>query len=148
MVESWVTAAEVADRTGVTVDASDVAAAQDTIEIVANRTYAATPGITSRDLVWLRKAVCWQAAWYSQQFGFAFRQSGTSVSADGQSINRESRTDTYLAPLADRALRNLSWKGTRTVRRPRVETPLGYGMADEFASEASDDQDGTDWSPM
>lgn len=150
MVNTWATLAAVADVTGVTVDATDLAMAQSVIEIYANRTYEATPGFTPRDLGWLSRAVCWQAAWLSRQFGFAFRQSGNNVGADGQSISRNEASDTNLAPMAARALRNLSWKGTRTVNIDRAEIRTGLARRySDFSNEASDDRDDDNgWEPM
>lgn len=143
---TWATTTEVKDVTGVTVAAADLAQAQGVIEIYANRTTDATDGLTARDLGWLNRAVCWQAAWQSQQYGYAARESASSVSQDGQSVQRSAGSDLVLAPLAARALKNLSWKCSRTVRQPGVEVPLGYGAVVDFASEASDESHG--WEPL
>lgn len=140
MADAWADIADVADTTGVTVDLADLAQAQSAVEIYANRTYDATGGFTARDLGWLKRAVCWQAAWQSQQYGYAARQSASSVSTDGQSVQRDAGSDVTLAPLAARALRNLSWKGARTVRTPRVELPRGLTEAGaHFLDEAFDE---------
>jgi hypothetical protein len=51
-----------------------------------------------------------------------------------------------LAPLADRALRNLSWKGKRTDRGATLgERPRGLFLQD-YSNEASDER--VVWSPM
>jgi len=142
MVDAWATAADVADKTGVTVDDADVAQAQSVVEIYANRTFDATEGFSARDLSWLRTAVCWQAAWQSQQYGYAARQQASSVSEAGQSVQRSSRADVALAPWAERSLRNLSWKGSRTVRLRHVSEPRGAGRIwtdAEFLNEANDE---------
>jgi hypothetical protein len=140
VANTWADVADVADTTGVTVDAADILQAQSAVEIYANRTYDATDGLTARDLAWLKRAVSWQAAWQSQQYGFAARQSASSISADGQSVERATPSDVVLAPLAARALKNLSWKtGTRRLRR--VEEPRGGALIsdEQWLREASDD---------
>lgn len=150
---AWATIVEVADTTGVTVDAADLAQAQDVIEVYANRTPAADSGLTTRDLVWLKKAVCWQTAWQSQQYGYAARQAGKTVSQDGSSVTRTADSDLVLAPLAARALKNLSWKGSRTkVLRP-VGVPRGAGLGQleteaQFLRDALDNNDATAWQAM
>jgi hypothetical protein len=146
---AWATVAEVGDTTGVTVDSSDLAHAQAVIEVYANRTTDADDGLTTRDLGWLKRAVCWQAAWQSSQYGYAARQTAASVSQDGASVTRRSQSDQDLAPLAARALRNLSWKGSRTQRVRPLGVPRGGGLVEtdaQFMRDAFDEDDG--WQAM
>jgi hypothetical protein len=148
VTDAWATTTEVADMTGVTVDATDLAQAQAVIEIYANRTYDATDGFTARDLAWLTRAVCWQAAWQSQQYGYASRQSASQVSQDGLSVQRDAGSDVTLAPLAARALKNLSWKGARTLRTPRVELPRGLSVAGANFLDEAFDESSSGWEPL
>jgi hypothetical protein len=76
-----------------------------------------------RDLEWLKRAVCHQAIWLAGQPGNAERTSATSVSQDGMSATLQDATAVVLAPRARRAVKNLSWMGTRSVRiEPPVES--------------------------
>lgn len=143
---TWATVAEVEATTGVAVGKTDLLQAQAVIDVYANRTVDAADGLTARDRGWLKRALCWQAAWQAQQYGYAGRQNATSVGQDGLSVSRGAEHHLTLAPLAARALRNLSWKGTRTTRVERVEFPRGSGVLTDFENEAADVEHG--WEPM
>jgi hypothetical protein len=143
---AWASTAEVEAETGVTVDNADLAVAQSVIDIYSGRTEDAEGGLSQRDLTWLMKAVCWQAAWVSRQSGFAFRQSSVSTSQDGLSVTRRSDSDILLAPLAARALKNLSWKCSRTMRIQPVGVPRGGVTSIDYSLESSDDLQ--QWGPM
>lgn len=70
--------------------------------------------IAANDLRWLRMAVAWQAVWVGEHPDLLERDYTTSESADGQSATW-GPDGQWLAPLAKRALRNLSWRGTRSI---------------------------------
>lgn len=138
---AWATVTDVGDITGVSVDAATVAQAQGVIEVYANRTDDATDGFSARDLGWLKRAVCWQAAWLKDQYGYTSRQRARSTSQDGTSITRVADSDQDLAPLAARALKNLSWLGSRTTRARGIAVPrggLGWETDAEFMRDARD----------
>jgi hypothetical protein len=81
-----------------------------------------TAEVHDRDATWLQKAVCHQAIWLAGQPGNQERTSVTSVSQDGMSVTLQDATAVILAPRARRAVKNLSWMGTRSVRiEPKVE---------------------------
>lgn len=147
-VTTWATASDVLARTGITVTGPQLAMAQTVIETHINRTIDAV--MTNRDLAWLNRAVCWQAAWLSGQFGYLFNHEVTSVSQDGVSTAFPDLSAITLGPLAKRALLNLSWTGTRSSRiRPRRRDDyafeLSYADAGDpqgganFLNESSDD---------
>lgn len=90
--------------------------AQAMIEDAVNRTEAAEGSFRARDLEWLKKAVVWQAAWLPSQPGILGRVMAQSVTQDGTSAQFRSAADQTLAPLAQRAIKNLSWMGSRSLR--------------------------------
>jgi hypothetical protein len=147
---SWATAADVLTLIGKTVSAADVLMASEQITIYANRTEEASATFGERDREWLRKATVWQAAFLAENPGVESRQivathqqGGVRVDHAGASfVPRE--YPVVLAPMAARALRNLSWKGSRTLRIPNVATPLGSNI--DFTLETSDDR--SEWHPL
>jgi hypothetical protein len=145
-VITWCTGAEATAITGVTVTDAQVQVAQGVIDIYSNRTAAASGVFSARDLGWLKAATAWQAAWQPQQAGYTARSRVSSVSQDGLSVQFADNASQHLAPLADRALRNLSWKGKRTDRGATLgERPRGLFLQD-YSNEASDEK--VVWSPM
>lgn len=134
----WASAAEVLAITGQGVETVDVAVASGVIEIYANRTEAASAGLTTRDLGWLKSATAWQCVWQIDQPGYSARSVASSYSQDGMSVSHSAEWNVALAPLAARALKNLSWKGSRTIRVANVRVPAGLADARDFLNEASD----------
>jgi hypothetical protein len=129
---TWASTADVLNVTGTTVTSPQLSAANEVITIYANRTEAASASLASRDLYWLNRAVCWQTVWQMQQPGYdqksvvaSFRQDGLEVNYGGTKDNEAAEWKVSLAPLAARALKNLSWKAGNTLRTPRISTPVG-----------------------
>lgn len=145
---AWATEAEVLSVTGVTVTATQLAQADSVITIFANRTTAAE--LSTRDLYWLKQATCWQAAWQKDQAGFATRHAVTEVTQDGMQLiysggDSPNLAAVSLAPLAQRALKNTSWKGSRTLRiRPVNEDSLSVNT--NYRLESNDDL--LPWQPI
>lgn len=145
-VATWVTGAEASAITGITVTDAQVQVAQGVIDIYSNRTAAASGVFSARDLYWLKAATAWQAAWQPQQAGYTSRSRVFSTSQDGLFVQFRDNASQSLAPLADRALRNLSWKGNRTTRGATLgERPRGLFLQD-YSNEASDEK--VVWQPM
>jgi hypothetical protein len=138
---AWATISEVSDITGQTVDAPKLARAQAVVEIHAGRTPDADAAATARDLHWLKQAVCWQAAWQPLQPAFHARSGIKRVSQDGLTTEYNSQADISLAPLATRAIKNLSWMGSRTATLTDAWVPPAA-----FTNEASDSSHG--WVPL
>lgn len=120
------TVGDVEAVTAVTVEQEDLVRAAETIEIYTNRTPAASGNMLKRDIRWIKKAICWQAAWLLEQPDFHGRLNVNRVNQDGQvvdfgpgasDVGREYGIN--LAPMASRALKNLSWKASRSMRVPR-----------------------------
>jgi hypothetical protein len=74
-----------------------------------------TAVVHTRDAEWLRRATAWQAAWLAGQPGHAERSTVTSVNQDGLSVTYADQASIVLAPRARRAIRNLSWMGSRSI---------------------------------
>lgn len=147
---AWATAAEVLDKTGEQVSDAKVAQASSVITIFANRTESMSDEIKPRDLYWLKEATCWQAAWQGGKAGYAKRDGVDELSQDGLTIvhSRGGTGDhkVSLAPLAARALKNLSWKGTRSTR---VKPALGGGLISRDGHADSERADELfPWSPL
>jgi len=143
---SWgVTISDVLNATGETVVAKDLLQADAIVTIYVNRTPAASGGISNRDLTWVNTAICWQAAWIAQNVAVSGRSQYDSLSQDGLSVASTAEWAKILGPIAARALKNLSWKGSRTNRVPGADFPRG-GFVFDFELEQSDRY--TDWAPL
>lgn len=122
----WATADDVQDITGVDIALTPALLAQADSIIGMHAGITSTAAVYARDAEWLRQAVAWQTAWLAGQSGMAERSSVTTVSQEGLQVTYQDEAALVLAPLARRALKNLSWMGTRSVRmsrrRPRVKT--------------------------
>lgn len=111
----FATVEQVATLTGVTVDAATRALAAQAVELstgLIEGTLAERVDITDRDLYFLRLMCAYQAAWLVAQPDYLTRNNVASASQDGQSATGGPDWLT-LAPLARKAARRLSWRGTR-----------------------------------
>jgi hypothetical protein len=134
----WATEADVVALTGTPADAVKLAQAQGLIELAISRTEAmGTAEMTLRDLDWLKKAVAYQAAWIAGQPDLFTRLDVESLSQDGMSAKFSSTGSLVYAPLATRAMRNLSWRGSSRsvsvepfVPTPRRRYPVGGAVID------------------
>jgi hypothetical protein len=140
----WATVQDCQSLTGYTPTSGDLVVAQTVVETFVNRTEDAAASFTVRDVDTLRKAVCFQAAWLAGQPGYLTRMGATSLQQDGLSTTLTNPADMTLAPLAQRAIKNLSWMGTRTIQRRRYDRALTGLTAETWLT--TDPQDG--WEPM
>jgi hypothetical protein len=141
---NWATEDDLLNYLGVTLsDSSYLAQANTMITVYANRSEAASASISNRDLLALKLATCYQAAWLPSQSDALGRVNVDSTTVDGESIKFANEAQQNLAPGAIRALKNLSWKGSRTLVIPSSAVPLGSSSSIDFTSESSDE--GSDW---
>lgn len=114
--QAWATPDEVNDLTGTTPSVADVKRAQGAIETIAGVYIEDTawPNLGAADRRWLRNAVAYQAAFMASTPDYFERMRVASASQDGQSATYGVEA-LELAPLARKALRKLSWKGSRAV---------------------------------
>jgi hypothetical protein len=141
---AWATSSDLLAYLGVTLSASTYLTQANTmISIYANRSEAASASISNRDLLALKLATCYQAAWLPSQPDALGRVNIDSTTVDGESIKFSNEAQQNLAPGAIRALKNLSWKASRTLVIPSSEVPLGSSSSIDFTSESSDES--SDW---
>lgn len=122
----WATIADALALTGATVSAVERNLAAQAVELATGAIESVErTGTSARDLYWLKLAVCYQAAWLVAQVDYLERSNVTSASQDGASVTGGADWLT-LGPLARKALRKLSWKGTRTIApRSALDRPAG-----------------------
>ena len=137
---SWgVLPSDVLDMTGASATAPQVAVADALVTIFINRTAEASASISPRDLHWIRSAICWETPWAAAQPDLLTRSHFTQLSQDGLSITQDALWAKMLAPMAARSIRNISWKGSRTVFTPPAEL---FGRLVDFTLETSDQYTG------
>lgn len=129
----WATVADVLSVTGKTVTDAQLALAIHSIELVTGLiAEVERPDMTRRDAYWLRQAACFQAAWLAPTPDYLERNDVASASADGQAATGEHADWLVLGPLTRRAIKRLSWRGTRSIRpipvdeRGRIRVPSHY----------------------
>ena len=149
----WARTTDVRNTTGETVTEDELALAQDVVELHCGRTYAGSSvnnSIRTKDLVWLRKAVCYQAAWMPNQPGYLNRHSFKEVNQDGAQIIYAGTSEPnnpallMLAPLARRAIMNLSWMGSRSIKFK----PPSFGGDHPHYGDYKRNDDHPGWRPM
>jgi hypothetical protein len=144
---SWATEADLLAYLGVTLqDSRYLTQANTAISVYANRSQAASASISNRDLLALKLATCYQAAWLPSQPDALTRVNVESSTVDGESVRFANEAQQNLAPNAIRALKNLSWKGSRTLVIPSADVPLGSSSTINFTSESSDES--SDWATL
>jgi len=112
----WATVEDVLALTGRTVTAQTRTLAASAIEDHTGLLEGVErTDISDRDRAWLRKAVCYQAAWLLAQPDYLERLAVSSAAQDGQSATSGNRDWLTLSPLARKCLKRLSWRGVRTV---------------------------------
>lgn len=113
----FTTVEQVKELTSYDVDASDIVLAQAIIESWVGR--LETDVVSPRDFAFLARATAYQAAYVLDNRETVFQQ--VDVSSIGQfgqvvTFKKDDSASPYVAPLAVRACRNLSWKKIRSVK--------------------------------
>jgi hypothetical protein len=130
----WASIADIATVTGKTVTAAirDQAAAAIELHTGAIESVPRVD-MSRRDAYWLRQAVCFQAAWLESTPDYLERNDIKTTSQDGASATGGPDWLT-IAPLARKAIKKLSWRGTRTLftgnsyNRPGTTNALAEGQ--------------------
>lgn len=140
---SWSTPAQALSWTGEEVDQPELDRACAIVELYAGVVVEQTEAsISAVDRRWLAQAESYQAVWMRGKPGFLTqRETHTSSSADGVSVQRQAPADAMLAPLAARTLKNLSWLGTRTVSHAGPPRAKGSFLSEEADAAHS-------WTPL
>lgn len=119
--------------TRATVDAETIDVAAGIIELVAGRSTEVWSKLRPGDQRILKQATAYQAAWIASH-PEAFTAMDVSYFQQlDQRVDLRGPDSLYLAPLAKRALKRLSWRGIRSVplstdftRRPELGDHEGY----------------------
>ncbi|MFC9001104.1 hypothetical protein ACFT7U_36135 [Streptomyces rochei] len=99
---------------GVSVDNATLLRAQGIIETAAGRPEEMITGTT--DLLWLKKATAYQCAYMEDDPMSVFEQPNLESATQGDNKMVFGDHDVWLSPLAERALGNLSWKKSRSIK--------------------------------
>lgn len=149
---AWATVTDVLTITRTVVTNGVLLDAQEIIEIFCGRsTSTPSTSMKARDRDTLKKAVAWQAAWLPSQPGYKTRHWIKEIVQDGTNIVYIGSSEpanpamVSLAPLAARALKNLSWMAGNSIRFRPPEDALASGLsAEEYRR--NDDHGG--WRPL
>lgn len=110
----FATITDVADIAGVSVDDATIKKAQAIVETASGRPEELVTNTT--DLVWLKKAVAYQCAYMEDDPTSVYEQPNMESVTQGESKMVFGNKDVWLSPLAQRAIANLSWRKSRTVK--------------------------------
>ncbi|MFI2208689.1 hypothetical protein [Streptomyces sp. NPDC020141] len=110
----FATVSEVQSITGVSVDNATLLKAQGIIETAAGRNEELITGVS--DLLWLKKATAYQCAYMEDDPTSVFEQPNLESATQGDNKMVFGDKDVWLAPLAQRAIGNLSWKKSRSIK--------------------------------
>lgn len=143
----WATVAETLSITKVVVAESDVAAAQITIEILADVTEDSDQYISTKNARLLKNAVAYQAAWLSQHPDAYTSIDVDSATQDGLSYTTNHALAGVLSVHAKMCLDRLSWRRNRSViiRKPGARNSLPNTLD---SNNAVLDDRLTDWRPL
>lgn len=144
----FATIAEVLALTGATVTAPQRSQAAVVIEMTTGLiegTLDQRPDMSDRDRYWLRVACAYQAAWLLSQPDFLTRDDVSSLSLDGQSASGKADW-LVLSPLARRAMKRLSWRGTRTLYNEPTARDVEAAIARHTLDDSRDELG--QWSPI
>jgi hypothetical protein len=136
---AWADPAYTVSITGVTVTEAHVTQAQAVIELFSGVTESYA--LKARDVRHLRMAVAYQAAWIKPQIDVTSRTDVSQVTQDEMSFTVAHEDAQILAPLAQRALKRLSWKTSRSVRLRRpVDPSERRDLEQEFVTDTGDSE--------
>ncbi|MEV4448517.1 hypothetical protein [Streptomyces mirabilis] len=110
----FATITDVADIAGVSVDDATIKKAQAIVETASGKPEELVTNTT--DLVWLKKAVAYQCAYMEDDPTSVYEQPNMESVTQGESKMVFGNKDVWLSPLAQRAIANLSWRKSRTVK--------------------------------
>lgn len=106
---TWADEARVLELTGVSVTSDLLFQAQNVLDVFTGVTTDAMTDLTARDARLLGQALAYQAAWMARQLDVFTRMDVQDVSQDGASFTPANDDALFLAPLARRVLKRLSW---------------------------------------
>lgn len=110
----FATISDVQSIVGMSVDNAGLLRAQAIIETAAGRPEEMITGVT--DLLWLKKATAYQCAYMEDDPTSVFEQPNMESVTQGETKMVMGDKDVWLSPLAQRAIGNLSWKKSRSIK--------------------------------
>lgn len=137
--DHWGTIDDTQERTGLDdVTDEELSRASAVVELVTGAIYAFTAKdqsgntnslLNGRDTYWINAATAYLVPFMRDHVDFLTRMQASAFSQDGQSVSL-GKDSLVLPPLTQRALRRLSWRGTRTMlpSRLRRDTLAGQAM--------------------
>jgi hypothetical protein len=143
---TWATPAEVYQITRREVSEDNLAVAQAIIEDYAGTDAEFTDpdsSISGKNQRYLKRAVCWQAAWLESHPDALDAMDVTNVSGDGVSAQHATDTAAFMAPMARRCLARVSWKHAPIRIRGARSTVVDVGNRDDAVRD-----DAFIWSPL
>lgn len=112
----FVTTDDVLRITGTAVSNDQITVAQHIIEMASNRRSKASGDMTSRDLHWLKLAVAYQSAYIDKHDELFTMADVESLSQGDFSVSfRGNAEEALIAPLARKALKNVTWMRSRSI---------------------------------
>ncbi|MFD8067922.1 hypothetical protein [Streptomyces parvulus] len=110
----FATVDDVYEIAGVSVDLATLKKAQAIIETASGRPAELVTNDT--DILWLRKAVAYQCAYMEEDPTSVFEQPNLESYSHGDDKMVMGNKDVWLAPLAQKAIGNVSWRKSRIIR--------------------------------
>lgn len=143
---TWCTTQDVLNMTSATITSTQLLQAGFLIDIACGRAYAVDgTRVASRDANFLKVACAWQACWMASQPDFFNRIDALDIS-QGRSRTQLRDTAMFLAPLARKALKRVSWLKSRSIH---IQSPFqdGLGVAGINPLSSATDELGP-WTPI
>lgn len=137
-VDHWGTVPDTLARTGLTTTDAELTTASNVVELVTGCVYAFTalpangntiPLLNKRDTYWMNAATAYLVPFIRDHVDYMTRMQAKSFSQDGQSVVLDGDS-LVLPPLTRRALKRLSWRGTRTMLPSRLRRDTIAGQAE------------------
>lgn len=144
---SWVSEAEALALTGVAVTDEQITQAQGVIDLFSG-VVEGVEELTVRDTRLLRMATAYQAVWMLSQVDVLSRTIVHRIEQDGAVIWVDEPNDFILAPLAKRALAQMSWNRRTGTTVVCPGGPRTYRNIEEYGAAWLRDETGDSWRPM
>ncbi|WP_147286304.1 hypothetical protein [Streptomyces parvulus] len=110
----YATVDDVYEIAGVSVDLATLKKAQAIIETASGRPVELVTDTT--DLIWLKKATAYQCAYMEEDPTSVFEQPNLESYSHGDDKMVMGNKDVWLAPLAQKAIGNVSWRRSRMIQ--------------------------------
>lgn len=146
---AWATPEQVKDITGAVINETDIAIAQGIVDLHASieSEFVDLETMWPKDISRLKKAVSYQAKFMDSQVEVLGRQDVKGVSQDGVSATFNTVDSVALAPLARKAIEQLSWKRPRGLRAQRRYGQGALALQQTWIRDAEPGSN-TGWTPV